>query len=43
MCAEGVETPSDFAGVIYVPLDAHDGWHMKLLRELKAAGFEVRV
>jgi predicted nucleotide-binding protein len=43
LCTEGVEAPSDFAGVVYVPLDAHDGWHLKLLRELKSAGFAVRL
>ena len=33
-----IETPSDLYGVIYTDLDASDGWKMKLLRELKAAG-----
>ena len=36
-----VERPSDYDGVLYVPLDENDGWKMRILRELKAAGFEV--
>jgi len=33
-----VEIPSDLYGVIYTDLDENDGWKMKLVRELKAAG-----
>ena len=36
-----VERPSDYDGVLYIPLDKSDGWKMRILRELKAAGFEV--
>ena len=36
-----VETPSDYDGVIYIPLDDAEGWKMGLIRELKAAGFDV--
>ena len=36
-----VERPSDCDGIIYVSLDNEDGWKMELLRELKAAGFDV--
>lgn len=36
-----IETPSDSDGILYVPLDDNDGWKMRLLRELKAAGFDV--
>jgi predicted nucleotide-binding protein len=36
-----VETPSDFDGVVYIPMNGGDGWKMALARELKAAGFEV--
>jgi predicted nucleotide-binding protein len=36
-----VEIPSDFAGVIYTPFDAHEGWKITLARELKAAGLEI--
>jgi predicted nucleotide-binding protein len=40
---EGVELPSDFQGVLYVPMDPAEGWHMKLAREMKHAGIEVDV
>lgn len=33
-----VEIPSDLYGVIYSNLDNDDGWKLKLVRELKAAG-----
>jgi predicted nucleotide-binding protein len=38
---EGVEVPSDFSGIVYVPLDAAGAWRPLLARELKAAGFQV--
>jgi predicted nucleotide-binding protein len=41
LVAPDVETPSDFDGVAYVPLDAAGGWKFTLLRELKEAGFEI--
>jgi predicted nucleotide-binding protein len=31
------EIPSDLHGVLYVPLDEHEGWHVGLAREMKAA------
>lgn len=39
--SEEIELPSDFSGVVYVPLDKGGGWKMKLARELKAAGIDV--
>ncbi len=36
-----VETPSDYDGVVYIDLDDAGGWKMKVVRELKAAGFHV--
>jgi predicted nucleotide-binding protein len=36
-----IEIPSDLYGVIYSDMDAADGWQVKLLRELKAARFDV--
>jgi predicted nucleotide-binding protein len=35
-----VDMPSDFAGVVYTPMDAHGGWKSKLLQELDAAGYK---
>jgi predicted nucleotide-binding protein len=36
-----VDMPSDLAGVVYTELDTADGWKLKLVRELKAAGFNI--
>lgn len=36
-----LELPSDIFGVVYVPMDSGDGWHLKLARELKAANFAI--
>ena len=36
-----IERPSDSNGILYVPLDDNDGWKMRLLRELKAADFDM--
>jgi len=38
---ENVELPSDFRGVVYIPLDKEDGWKLSLLRELRAGGLKV--
>ena len=38
---ENVEIPSDYDGVLYIPLDESGGWQMILMRELKNAGFEI--
>lgn len=35
------EIPSDYAGVVYIPLDDYGGWEKKLVKELKEAGFEI--
>ena len=37
----GAEIPSDYAGVVYIPLDSNDSWKMPLIREIKAAGLDV--
>ena len=34
------EIPSDLYGVIYTDLDASEGWKLKLVKELKAAGLD---
>ena len=36
-----VEIPSDYAGVVYIPLDASGGWQSKLIQELKTTGISV--
>jgi predicted nucleotide-binding protein len=35
-----LEMPTDFAGVVYTPMDDHGGWKSKVLQELEAAGYE---
>jgi len=41
LCEEGLETPSDYDGVVYVPLDAAGAWQMSLGRELREAHLPV--
>ena len=36
-----VETPSDYDGVIYTPLEGSSGWKLKLIQELKNVGFKI--
>ena len=36
-----VEIPSDYDGVIYIPLDDAGGWRMEIVKELKSAGIDV--
>lgn len=38
---EGVEIPSDYAGVVYIPLDPAGGWRITLAREMRDAGISV--
>lgn len=38
---KGVEIPSDYDGVLFIPLGSNDRWKSDLVRELKAAGFHV--
>lgn len=37
----GVDKPGDLDGIVYVPIDDADGWKLKLVRELKVAGYNV--
>jgi len=38
---EGVEIPSDYQGVLFVPMDSSGAWKLALVREIKAAGISV--
>ena len=38
---EGVEIPSDYGGVLFLPLDRAGAWRLALARELKAAGLDI--
>lgn len=41
LVAPGTEKPSDYEGIVYVPLDDQDGWQRKLVTELHAANVPV--
>jgi predicted nucleotide-binding protein len=38
---EGVDIPSDYQGVIFIPIDKQERWKSDIVRELLAAGFNV--
>ena len=38
---EGVEIPSDYQGVLFVPLDSQQAWQMRLAIEMKEAGLDI--
>jgi len=38
---EGVETPNDISGVVYIDLDTRGAWRIELARELRNAGYSV--
>lgn len=38
LVAGGVEIPSDYSGVVYIPLDKDETWKIHLTKELRAAG-----
>lgn len=37
----GVEMPSDFSGILYIPIDNEGAWRFKLAQELRTAGIKV--
>jgi predicted nucleotide-binding protein len=38
-----VELPSDYHGVLYLPMDSDGVWRLKLAKEIKAAGLDVQL
>lgn len=38
---EGVEIPTDLHGVVYVPMDEHGHWKLRIAKEMKQAGLPV--
>lgn len=36
-----VEVPNDISGVVYVPLDEHNAWHLAIAKELRNAGYDI--
>lgn len=39
--SSNVEIPSDYSGVLYIPLDEQGAWHFSIAKEMKAAGLLV--
>ena len=39
--SSGVEVPSDYSGVVFVPMDEAGAWKLGLSREMKAAGLPI--
>ena len=38
---QDVEIPSDYKGVLFIPMDAGNGWQLSLAKEIKAAGIKL--
>jgi hypothetical protein len=38
---EGVEIPSDYSGIVYIPMDSRGGWQLLVAKEIKQAGMEI--
>jgi predicted nucleotide-binding protein len=38
---EGVEIPSDYPGVVTIPMDSRGGWRLLVAKEIKQAGMEI--
>ena len=38
---EGVEIPSNYPGVVYIPMDSKGGWRLLVAKEIKQAGIAV--
>lgn len=36
-----IEIPSDYSGVLYIPLDVSGAWKINLVREMKAVGYDI--
>ena len=36
-----IETPTDISGVVYVQMDTHHGWQIKLAKEMKSVGYVI--
>ena len=43
LCADGVEIPSDYQGVVYIELDKGGAWRTKLAQELIMAGMSINL
>lgn len=41
LAAKGIELPSDLSGVVWVALDDHGAWQMRVAKEMKSAGLVI--
>lgn len=41
--SEGVEIPSDYSGVLFLPLDKNGMWKMLMAKEMRASGLAVNM
>jgi predicted nucleotide-binding protein len=41
LVVKGVEIPTDYSGVVYIPIDEEDAWKFKLAKEFQAAGLAI--
>ena len=41
LCSEQIEIPSDFRGVLYIPVKEDGSWELHLAKEMKAAGLNI--
>jgi predicted nucleotide-binding protein len=40
---DDIEIPSDLSGIIYIKMDNDDGWKIKLVRELRELGIQIKM
>lgn len=38
---DNIETPSDINGIVYIQLDSHDAWQLKVSREMQNSGYFI--
>lgn len=36
-----IETPNDISGVVYIPFDNHNAWHIAIAKELRNSGYKI--
>jgi predicted nucleotide-binding protein len=36
-----IEIPSDYLGVVYVPIDGNGAWKLQLAKEMQSCGMDV--
>jgi predicted nucleotide-binding protein len=41
LCKGSIEIPSDYHGVLYIPMDEAEGWKLKLAKEIKQSGLHI--